>query len=169
VTTQAILSVVANEEQPTISTHFGQGGENESVEPEADQPIAKPVPRVTPLDVVEPFQPVAPEEQGDGQPAPAPSAARSWWSRPGLSDPGPQTVLDLSVADLLSGSLAGSSRSADRPREVRLSCDLSTLFGAAAVAAGGYHLVLRPSDRFRGRWIPGRTETKRSRCRLPIG
>jgi hypothetical protein len=169
VTTQAILSVVANEEQPTISTHFGQGGENESVEPELERPIAKPVPRVAPLDVVEPFEPVAPAEPGDGQPAPVPGTARSRWSWPGLSDPGPLPVLDFSVADLWSGSRAGPWRSADHPGEVRLSCDLSTLFGAAAVAAGGYHLVLRPWDRFRGRWIPGRTETKRSRFRFPIG
>jgi hypothetical protein len=169
VTTQAILSLIAIEEQATVSTHFGQGVEDESVEPELAEPIAKPVPRVTPLDVVEPFQPVAPEEQGDGQPAPAPGPAGSRWSRPGLSDPGPLPVLDLSVADLWSGSLAGSSRSADHPGEVRLSCDLSTLFGAAAVAAGGYQLVLRPSDRFRGRWIPGRNGTKGSRFGLPIG
>ena len=50
----------------------------------------------------------------------------------------------------------------DQPEEIRPSWDLSTVFGAAIVAAGGYHLALRPSDRFPRRWTPARTEADRS-------
>ena len=160
VTTQSILSVVANEEQPTISTHFGQPETDQPDESELVQPIARPTRGPASLDVIEPFQPVAPEVPQEGQPAAPPNAARSR-ALPVLFGPALPTVLDLSVADLFSESPATSTPWADRPEEIRPSCGFSTIFGAAALAAGGYHLVLRPSDRFRGRWIPGRMQAGR--------
>jgi hypothetical protein len=168
VTTQAILSVVTNEEQPTISTHFGQPATNQPDDSKLEQPVARPATWPTTLDVIEPFQPVPLEVPGAGQPAAPRDAARSRVV-PDVTGPGLQAVRDLSVAELFSGSLADSWQEADRPAEVRLSCGLSTIFGAAALAAGGYHLVLRQSDRFRGRWSAGRTATRRSRFGLPIG
>ena len=167
VTTQAILSVVTNEEQPTIATHFGQPATNQPDDSNLVQPVARPATWPTTIDVIEPFQPVAPEVPEAGQPAAPQRAARSR-AVPDLSGQGLKAVLDLSVADLFGGSLADSWQEADRPAEVRLSCGLSTIFGAAALAAGGYHLVLRPSDRFRGRWIPGRTQADRF-GRRPFG
>ena len=86
--------------------------------------------------------------------------------RPGrcraFSAPDFETLVDLSVADLFPEALSSSSRSGDQPEEIRPSWGLSTVFGAAIVAAGGYHLALRPFDRFRGRWIPAETEADRS-------
>jgi hypothetical protein len=111
------------------------------------------------IDVVEPFRSAAPE--AEGRPALPPSAVPTP-SLPAASAPDIETLHDLSVADLFPEAPTGSARPGDQPVEIRPSWGLSTAFGAAIVAAGGYHLALRPSDRFRGRWIPGRPEADRS-------
>jgi hypothetical protein len=158
VTTQSILSVASTEEQPTSSTHFGQGGENESVAAEPPGPITKPVPGPAPVDVVEPYQPELREDQGEGQPASAPKAARapSW----PYAAPAVVSVVDLSLADFFGETRGTRSDAANRPEGIRLGGGLAPLFGAAALAAGGYHLALRPSDRFRGRWISRQKQTR---------
>jgi hypothetical protein len=77
-------------------------------------------------------------------------------------------VLDLTGGDLL---VSSSPRSGNRLGEVRAAGSLSAVFGAAVVAAGGYRLVLGEPDRFRGRWLPGRSVSKRwagRRISVPI-
>jgi hypothetical protein len=44
----------------------------------------------------------------------------------------------------------------EQPREAQASWNASILAGTAALAAGGYRLVLGRSDRIRRRWLPGR-------------
>ena len=83
-------------------------------------------------------------------------------SLPAFSAPEVETLHDLSVADLFPEALTSSSCSGDQPDEIRPSWGLSTVFGAAIVAAGGYPLALRLFDHFRGRGIPARTEADRS-------
>lgn len=159
VATQAILAVVANDAGPATPTPFGQGAAAEPGVRGSQQQLGVPSQEAVPIDVVEPFQPAAPEV--DGQPALPPSAAPTR-SLPAFSAPDFETLLDLSVADLFPEALTSSSRSGDQPEEIRPSWGLSTVFGATIVAAGGYHLALRPFDRFRGRGIPARTEADRT-------
>jgi subtilase family serine protease len=152
-TTQASLAVVPNQTLPATPTDRGQS-------PAADpgvqgQEQLEVLSQAARTDHVEPSQPAAPEVEG--QPAPPPSAAQTS-SLPAFSAPDFETLVDLSVADLFPTALAGSPRSGDEPEEIRPSLGLSTIFGAAVVAAGGYHLALRPSDPFRRRGIPDRTE-----------
>ena len=45
--------------------------------------------------------------------------------------------------------------------------ELSALFGAAVVAAGGYRLAMRESERFKTRWLPGRTSSNLATGRWP--
>jgi hypothetical protein len=118
-----------------------------------------PSQEAAPTDLVEPSQPAAPNVEG--QPALQPSAAPTS-SLPAFSAPDVETLVDLSVADLFPEALASSPRSGDQPEETRPSLGLSTVFGAAVVAAGGYRLALRPSDRFPNRGIPDQTEADRS-------
>jgi hypothetical protein len=168
VTTQEILSVASSEEQPTTSTHFGQPETDPLTELLPARPIARPAKGPASLDVVEPFQPVAPEVPKEDQPA-APAGAAQSRALPVRFDPEIATRLDLSLADLFRESRAPSDFAPDRSEALRPSCGLSTIFGAAALAAGGYHLVLRPSDRFRGRWIPGQCRTGGRRSGRAIG
>jgi hypothetical protein len=165
-TTLSLASLSPNPDQSTVS-HFGQDTDAERLGPEQPQPIAVKPQDLTPIDIVEPFQPPEAEAAPGGQPAAPPSAARA---RKRLPDwRGVETVLDWTERGLLPRSPVGSSSPGqDRPDEVRPSCGLSTLFGAAVVAAGGYHLALRQPDRFAGRWIPGRLATRRRRFEIPI-
>ena len=158
VTTQATLAVVANE-GPTTPTPFGQGAAAEPGVRGSQQHVGVPSQEAVPIDVVEPFQPAAPAVEG--QPALPPSTAPTR-SLPAFSAPEVETLHDLSVADLFPEALTSSSCSGDQPDEIRPSWGLSTVFGAAIVAAGGYPLALRLFDRFRGRGIPARTEADRS-------
>ncbi|MGP0070146.1 MAG: S8 family serine peptidase [Isosphaeraceae bacterium] len=162
VTTQAILATAAAEEAPTTSTHFGQGGINDSIEPDLGQPT-----RVEPrgpagIDVIEPFQPEAPKEAPEEGPPPRLKDART---RPGraISEAGLDAGLELTDWSPLPGSpLKAVSSSDDRAEEARASWAPSTMmFGAAAVALGGYQLAMRQSDRFSGRWVPGRSKSRR--------
>ncbi len=157
VTTQATLAVVANQERPTTPTDRGQRTAADLGVRGPQQQVAVPSQEAVAADRAEPLQAAAPEV--DGQPLP-PSAAPTL-SLPAFSPADFETLVDLSVADLLPEALTSSSRSGDQPAEIRSSLGLRALFGAAVVAAGGYHLVLRPSDRFRGRGIPDRAEADR--------
>jgi hypothetical protein len=46
------------------------------------------------------------------------------------------------------------SQTDDELSSTNTSWSFSALFGAAVVAAGGYHLAMRERDRFQGRSIP---------------
>jgi len=141
VTTQAVLSPLAvQEEQPASITRFGQSSETEldklfkpQVGPRQDAPPL--------IDDVEPFQPLGPADAPKGERDLGPGPRGDWPSRV-LTEPGSGAVLEL----------AGRSTPAeDRGNGTPPAGGFSTLFGAAMVAAGGYHLALRWSDRFRGR------------------
>jgi hypothetical protein len=161
-TTQAILAVAANAQRPTTPTAFGQVAADEPGVRGPRRQVGVPSQEAVPIDIVEPFQPAAPEVEG--QPALPPSAAPTR-SLPAVSAPDFETLIDLSVAELFPEALTSSSHSGDQPEEIRPSWGLSTVFGAAILAAGGYHLALRRSDGVRGRWIPAGTETDRARRR----
>ena len=45
--------------------------------------------------------------------------------------------------------------------------EFSTIFGAAAVALGGYHLAMRESQRFKTRWLPSRAASNSPPGRWP--
>jgi hypothetical protein len=153
VTEQAVFSPLsAQDELPTSLTHFGQAFETElqrflkaRLSPKAD---------ATPLiDVVEPFQPLGPAEAPRGEPAPTPVTRGAWLSRL-LAEPGVGGVLALTDRNQLPGAFGGRSAYAKDWRDATPpSWGLSTLFGATAVAAGGYHLAIREADRFRRRWL----------------
>jgi len=153
-TTQSNSSLLSlADERPTSITHFGNGTEfapprliagKVEVEEGASSLI----------DFVEPFQPVAPAEAPQAEPAPAPDAAKVRLL-PAIGDPAVDAALDLTDGRLLTRSRDGAvSQPDDRLSEASTSWSLSTVFGAAAVATGGYHLAMREADRFKGRWVP---------------
>jgi hypothetical protein len=112
------------------------------------------------IDFVEPFRTIAPGEARQAQPAqqgeqaPAPDAA-TLRPLPPMSNPDVDAALDLTDARVLTRSRDGdASQSDDQLSSTNTSWSFSAIFGAAAVATGGYHLAMREADRFRGRWIP---------------
>jgi hypothetical protein len=152
------------DEQPPQITHFGQGGESEIL-PAVTGQIKVESASNSLIDFVEPYravdpvpaQGVDPAQPGAGEkaPAPAPDPANAR-PLPPISDPDIDAALDLTDARILTRSsddaAPRSDDNVDRGNNTHWS--LSALFGAAAVATGGYHLVLRESDRLRGRSIP---------------
>ncbi len=165
VTTQATLAVVAHEQRPVTPSDQGPNAAIELDVRGLEVQVAVPSNDALPIDVAEPLQPAAPEVEG--QPALPPSAAPPR-SLPASAASDFETLVDLSVADLFPEALESSSPSGDQPEEIRSSWDLSTVFGAAIVAAGGYHLAVRRPYRFPGRGIQARTEGDRS-ARRPFG
>ncbi len=152
VTVQAIYSpLAALDEQPTSLTQFGQAYETElerflkaQLSPKQD-----PAPLI---DVVEPFQPLGPVEAPDAEPARDPRGAR-------LLSPGSEPEVGgapaLTERNALAGALGRTARSAKALRDgTAPSWGFSTLFGAAALAAGGYQLAIREADRFHRRRLP---------------
>jgi len=158
----ALLSIA--EEQPSSITHFGQGAEleirrvvTEKVRAESTSDslldYVEPYRAVhpAPAPVVDPAQPGA----GEKTPAPAPDPTHVR-PLPAISDPDIDAALELTDARILTRSRDDAAPSSDDHvvDQSNTHWSLSALFGAAAVATGGYHLVLRESDRFRGRSIP---------------
>jgi len=155
--TSSILSGADN--LPTSLTHFGQDTDIQSRRPflNSDGVADEPTPFI---DFVEPFRPAAPDAAPVGVQArrgdldPAPRAARIG-PLPALSQPSVDAILDLTAGCLIRKSPDNSSsRASDRSDRADYSWNLSTLFGATVVAAGGYHLVMRESDRFHRRAVP---------------
>jgi hypothetical protein len=112
------------------------------------------------IDFVEPFGPVPPVEAPQAQPAPqgeqapAPDDAQIR-PLPPISDPDVDAALDMTDARVLTRSRdADFSEADDQLSSTNTSWSFSAIFGAAAVASGGYHLAIREVDRLRGRWIP---------------
>jgi subtilase family serine protease len=139
----SILS--AQDEQPTSLTHFGQGDDDNSPLP-IIKPTSTEVRPASFLDYVEPFQPLNPADAPAGDPALPPGAFNV---RP-LS--GPFEASDFAVDSALLGSWFDRSTGAEKPLgENSGSWGVSTVFGAAVVALGGYHLAIREADRSKGR------------------
>jgi hypothetical protein len=111
------------------------------------------------IDDIEPFGPKAPIEvpaarpvQPNAQPA-APDAARA--PLPPIIDPNVDDALDLTDSRVLTRSRDGDGAQPDDEfSSSNTSWSFSAIFGAAAIATGGYHLVMREADRFKGRSIP---------------
>jgi len=167
VTEQAVFSpLAAVDELPTSLTHFGQAFETELQRFLKARLSSKAV--ATPLiDVVEPFQPLGPADAPKGGPALGPGPRGAWPSRV-LSEPGVGGVLELTDRSVLPGAFGGTSASAkDRRDGAPPSWGFSTLFGAAAVAAGGYHLAIREADRFHRRWLSPRPAINHPTRRWP--
>jgi len=160
VTAQPFSSMLASQDElPTSLTQFGQSPDTEwrklFVRPIEVRAQATPF-----IDFVEPFRPAAPAAAPAGEPArhgdeaPAPGAARIR-PLPALSEPDVDALLDLTDRGLMSRAPdRSSSRADDRSDGADYSWNLSTVIGAAVVATGGYHLAMRESDRFNGRWVP---------------
>ena len=156
-----LLSIA--DEQPPTNTHFGQGSDSE-IRHAVTEMVGADSTSNSLIDFVEPYRAVDPAPAqavdqaqpgaGDKAPAPAPDPANAR-PLPPISDPDIDAALDLSDARILTRSRDNAaSRSDDNVDQGNTHWSLSALFGAAAVATGGYHLVLRESDRLRGRWIP---------------
>ena len=145
------------DEQPPI-THFGQGDivDGRRFFTQTIQ-IAPETSSLT--DYIEPYRVVvpaaAPEGQApQGEQAPAPATPKAPLLPP-VTDPNIDDALDFTDDRVLTRSRDGDlSQSADEFSHSNTSWSFSAIFGAAAVATGGYHLVLREADRMRGRWIP---------------
>jgi subtilase family serine protease len=160
VTLQAINSpVAAQEEQPPSTTQFGQALQTELQTPFkvhlAPQQDAPPL-----IDVVDPFQPLDPADAPNDDLAPGAGQARTW--------PSPLLVEPVFEGDR--GGLPGADghNSALAPGAGTNAAGFSTLFGVAALTAGGYHLAMRESERFKVRWLPRRAASDRSvRPRIP--
>jgi hypothetical protein len=176
VTTQPVFSIVAGlDNLPTSFTHFGQYPDTNWPRPffnagETEEP-ATPF-----IDYVEPFRPAGqepgpagePGRRGDVDPMPVEARIRpSDW----LGAAGADRLYDLSAGGLMRGSREdGAARARDRSEGANYSWNLSTVFGTAVIAAGGYHLVMRESDRFSGKAVPrwvGADRPTRRKPRFP--
>jgi hypothetical protein len=141
-------------EQPTSLTHFGQALETElqrAFKPELSrEPEAPPL-----VDVVEPFQPLDPADAAKGGSALNSGAVGGWQSQ-FFSPFAVDAVIESSNGGLFPlASLDMLSRARRRLGETKV-WEFSTLFGAAVVATGGFHLAMRESARFKTRWLPSR-------------
>ena len=165
------------DEQPPTNTHFGQGDDPE-IRGVVTQKVQAKSTSNSLLDFVEPYRAVvpAPAQQadpaqpgaGEKDPAPAPINVRPL---PAISDPNIDDALHFTDARILTRSRDhAASRSDDHVDQGNTHWSLSALFGIAAVATGGYHLVLRETDRFRGRSIPrwaGAERPTKRKSRVP--
>jgi hypothetical protein len=148
-------------EQPTSLTHFGQALETElqrlfkpQLGPKADTPPL--------IDVVEPFQPLDPADAPKGGPA------VGGWPSQFLSPFAVDTAIESSNGGLF--PLASLDLLARAKRSLggwAKTWEFSTVFGAAVVAAGGYHLAMRESARFKTKWLPSRAASNLSAGRWP--
>jgi hypothetical protein len=158
-TAQSNSTFISNLDELPQITHFGQADDFAGHRLFMENPAAKPQ-SASFIDYVEPFRVIAPAAPAaqplpQGNQAPAPDAAQPR-ALPAISDPDIDAALDLTDARVLTRSRdGGDSRPADEQlSHTNTSWSFSAIFGAAAIATAGYHLVMREADRVRGRWIP---------------
>ena len=163
VTTQAILATATLEEQPIQPPVLGQGFESGQTQgtdlrpenglfaPKAPVPLE---PQLPAIDFIEPFRPepvnppAAQPAEPVGPPAPRGMPSRS---RPSRSSPATPTDLSRSPEFPILPPVADSQTEDATP-----SWSMAAMVGTAAIASGGYHLVLGGSNRFNQRWFPTR-------------
>jgi hypothetical protein len=176
VTTQAILAQATLEEQPIPPPVLGQGfesGQTQGAELRPDKGLFAPTtpvpfePQLPATDFIEPFRPapvnppVNPPADPVGPPAPAPAQdAQPVETVP--VNPAEATELSRSPEFPILSPMAESQTEAATP-----SWSMAAMVGTAAIAGGGYHLVLGGSNRFNQRWIPTRASSKKNRERKP--
>jgi hypothetical protein len=158
-TNQSNSTLISNlDEQPPAVNHFGQGDLFSGQQVFMQEIDVKPR-RSLLIDDIEPYRPIAPDDVPVGRPAPkgdqapAPDDAKVR-PLPPLSDPDVDAALGMTDARVLTRSRDADASQRDDQFSTNTSWSLSAIFGAATIAAGGYHLALREADRFRGRWIP---------------
>jgi hypothetical protein len=154
--------LAAQEEQPPSTNIFGQDRATELQKPfELPSGHRSDLPWM--IDVVEPFQPLDPADAPKAKPdlGPAPVGG---WNSPFLSPFAVDSAIEASNGGLFPlASLDLLTRAKRRLGETK-TWEFSTVFGAAAVALGGFHLAMRESERFKTRWLPNRAGS-----RLPTG
>ena len=150
---QMIHSAIEQQaEQPPSLNIFGQALETELqkafkplLSPKTDSPAL--------IDVVEPFQPLDPADAPKGEGTLGPVGD---WHTQGLSPFAVDSAIEASNGGLFPlASLDLLARAGRRLGQTKV-LELSTVFGATAVAASGLHLAMRESCRFKTRWLPGR-------------
>ena len=172
VTTQAILATATQEEQPLAPPVLGQGfesGQTQGIDPRQEPGLNLPPvpvrvePRIPAIDFIEPYRPevvippaVEPAQPAEvpAQPAPVPNAG------PVQTDP--VESLDLTNLQRDPEFPVLSPLTVTRTEAETPSWSMAAMVGTAAIAGGGYHLVLGGSSRFNQRWIPTRRSSKRS-------
>jgi hypothetical protein len=163
---QLINSPIAvAQEQPPSFNILGQALETElqkpfelKVSPESDSSWL--------IDVVEPFQPLDPADELKGNPDLGRGPVGGWQLR-FLSPFAVDSAIESSNGVLLPlASLDLLARARNRLGTAK-TWELSTIFGAAAVAVGGFHLAMRESERFKMRWLPSRATSKLPSGRWP--
>ncbi len=170
VTTQAILVTAAVEQQPLAPPALGQGfesGQTQGVDPRTGELFKLPdapvrvEPMAPAIDVIEPYRPAAdqapaalPVQPDEAPPAPIPAI-------PALPIEGlPIEPAFVSGRDDAPEFPVLSPRNESRTETETPSLSMAAIIGTAAVAGGGYHLVLGRSNRFNQRWIPTRRSSR---------
>jgi hypothetical protein len=173
-TTQSNSTMISNIDEMPPMTRFGQG--DVSVGPRLSlEKLDSTTQRFSLMDYVEPYRVIAPVAAPEAQPAqpgeraPVPDAANPR-SLPAIINPEIDAALDLTDARVLTQSRDGDTAQPNdelSQSNTNTSWSLSAIFGAAAVATAGYHLVIREADRFRGRsiprWVGAERPTRRKR------
>ena len=146
--------LAASEEQPPSTNIFGQARETELQKPfELPSGHRSDLPWM--IDAVEPFQPLDPADAPKAKPDLGPAAVGGWQSQ-FLSPFAVDSAIEASNGGLFPlASLDLLTRARRRLGETK-TWELSTVFGAAVVALGGFHLAMRESTRFKTRWLPSR-------------
>lgn len=176
VTTQAILNTATLEEQPLQPPVLGQGfesGQTQGIEPRIPsfQAPTAPVPlepNLPATDYLEPIQPAneAPPAPQPAQPAEPPAPAAPVAEPEPLSDltDDPAAIADRNESPEFP---ALTLRTDARTEAETPSLSMAAMLGTAAIAGGGYHLVLGRSNRFNQRWLPRRGSSRMPRRNRP--
>jgi hypothetical protein len=166
-TAQTNSTLISNLDEMPQMSHFGQA-DDFSGRRLFQENVAFKSQSSSFIDHIEPYHEIVPVAVPVSPPLPedAPVAPRV----PAISDPNIDAALDLTDGRILTRSRDGDAAGAadETVSQTNTSWSLSAIFGAAAIASGGYHLAMREADRFRGRWIPrwsgAERPTKRKRA-----
>jgi hypothetical protein len=179
VTTLSILATAALEEQPIQPPVLGQGfesGQTQGGDPQAEKGLNLPKalvpfePKVPAFDYIEPYraEPANPPAVQPAQPAEPPAAPA----------PAPIKVEPVDTLPVEPIAITEVNRSPEFPilppqddamaEAATPSWSLAAAIGTAAIAGGGYHLVLGGSNRFNQRWLPTLRSASENRSRKPV-
>jgi hypothetical protein len=147
-------ALAAQEEQPPSTNIFGQAHETALQKP-FELPSSTHPDAPWMIDAVEPFQPLDPADAPKNESKVGPGPVGGWPS-PFLTPFAVDSVIESSNGGLFPlASLDLLARAKNRLGRTK-TWELSTVFGATAVAVGGIHLAMRESERFKTRWLPSR-------------
>ena len=174
-TTLAVLATATAEEQPIGPPVLGQGfesGQTQGIEPRFQGPemggkaFVPLEPTLPAIDVIEPHRPelVIPPAGQPEQPAP-PAPPRN----PAQPDAVPAQPLAFEDWGQTPEFPILSPASESRTEVETPSWSMAAVIGTAAIAGGGYHLVLGGSSRFNQRWLPTRRSSDSKRGRKLFG